>query len=177
MNRHSSVRILSIDVRRNRFGYVLFEGPERLLDWGASAVSPKLGRRAAVEAALKRVAPLLRRCHPAAAVVKRPRRTKKGPSATSGPMLGVVQGEAVKLNIPMYFVTWQEVLDAFRVFPAHNKDNIAETLARIFPELIDKLPPRRGKWGTERPRMVIFDALAAGFTYWQRSGTQPPPPE
>jgi hypothetical protein len=177
MNHHSNLRILAIDVRRNRFGYVLFEGPKRLLDWGANAVSPKLDRRAAVEVAQRRVAPLLRRCQPMAAVVKRPRRTKKGQSATPGPMLGVILCEALMLQIPVYFVTRQEILEVFRIFRSHSKDDIAEVLVRIFPELIVRLPPRRGKWGTERPRMVIFDALAAGFTYWQHNGASFPPPE
>ena len=177
MNHSSDPRILAIDVRRNRFGYVLFEGPKRLLDWGASAVSPKLSRRAAAEAARKRVAPLLRRCHPAAVVVKRPRRTRKGVSSTPGPMLGAILREAVILHIPVYFVTREEIISAFRIFRGRSKDDIAEILVGIFPELIDRLPPRRGRWGTERPRMVLFDALAAGFTYWQQNGTQFPPPE
>ena len=34
--RHSqTARILAIEARRSRFGYALFEGPKRLLDWGA----------------------------------------------------------------------------------------------------------------------------------------------
>ena len=31
MKPHSDPRILAIDVRRNRFGYALFEGPKHLL--------------------------------------------------------------------------------------------------------------------------------------------------
>ena len=177
MNHHSDPRILAIEVRRNRFGYVLFEGPTRLLDWGASAVSPKLGRRAALQAARKRVTPLFRRCLPAAAIVKRPRHTKTGKSSTTGPILGIVLREAATLQIPVHFVSRKEKLHAFRAFRAHSKDDVAENLARMFPELDAKLPPRRGKWGTERPRMVIFDALASGVTYWERNGAQFPPPE
>lgn len=177
MSLQSGPRILAIDVRRNRFGYVLFEGPKRLLDWGASAVSPKLGRRTAMEAARKRVAPLFRRCHPMAAVVKEPRRTKTGRSSTPGPILGTILREAVMLHIPVYFASRQEILDAFQIFRGRSKDDIAEILVRAFPELNARLPPRRGKWRAERPRMVIFDALAAGFTYWQRNGTRFLPPE
>jgi len=177
MNHYSHLRILAIDVRRSRFGYVVFEGPKRLLDWGASSVPPQLSGRAAFEAARRRVAPVLRRCHPTVAVVKRPRRTKTGRSSTPGPILGTILREAAALKLRVCFVSLKEILEAFRGFHGHNKDDIAEILAKSFPELMARLPPRRGKWGTERPRMVIFDALAAGFTYWQREALQSAPPE
>ena len=92
-------------------------------------------------------------------------------------MLKAILREAAALHLSVYFVNRKEILEAFRIFHGRSKDDIAENLVRIFPELIVKLPPRRGKWGTERPRMVIFDAIAAGFAYWQRNGTQFPPPE
>lgn len=169
MNHLPDSRVLAIDVRRNRFGYALLEGPKRLLDWGASAVPPALSHRAALKAAQKRVSALFRRCHPTVAVVKRPRRTKTGRSSTPGPILGTVLREAASLRIPVHFVSRNEMLATFRVARAHSKDDIAEILANDFSELASRLPPRRGKWGTERPRMVIFDALAAGITYWEQS--------
>lgn len=177
MNHDPAFRILAMDVRRNRFGYVLFEGPEHLLDWGASSVSPALKGRSALKAARRRIGPLLRRCHPMLAVVKRTRRTKTGRSSTPGPILKTVLHEAAVFHVPVRFVSLQKILDAFREFHCRNKDDIAEILAKFFPELAARLPPRRGKWGTERPRMAIFDALAAGFTYWHSDDVQIPPPE
>lgn len=177
MTHRSELRILAIDARRTRFGYVLFEGSKRMLDWGASSVSPQLSGRTALGAARKRIAPLLLRCRPAVAVVKRSRRTKTGKSSTPGPILRTILREAAALKLPVRIVSLDEIFDVFREMHAHNKDDIAEILIERFPELSAKLPPRRGKWGTEHPRMVIFDALSAGVTYWHREGVECPPPE
>lgn len=174
MNRQPLARILAIDVRRTRFGYVLFEGPNRLLDWGASSVSPKLQGRAALETARKRIVPLLGRCHPMVIVIKRPRRTKTGKSSTQGPILRTIIQEAVILKLSVSFVRLKEIFELFRGFHCRNKDDISEILAERFPELMARLPRRRGKWGVERPGMVIFDAVAAGVTYWQRDDLQTP---
>lgn len=173
MNCQSLTRVLAVDVRRTRFGYALLEGPKRLLDWGASAVSPKLRGRTALETARRRIAPILRRCHPTAVVIKRPRQTRTGRSSTPGPVLRAILRETAALRLSVTLVTSNEIFGVFSEFRCRNKDDIAEVLVQHFPELMARLPPRRGKWGTERARMVIFDALAAGVTYWERN----PPPE
>lgn len=165
---HGGGRVLAINVRRTRFGYVLLEGPQRLIDWGTCSVSPKLSGREAFETARRRIIPLLERCSPTVAVVKPPRRTKSGGSSTPGPILRTVLREAAALKLPVRVVTLDDINETFRTMYAHNKDDVARVLVELFPELTARLPPRRGKWGVERPRMMIFDALAAGFTYWQQ---------
>jgi hypothetical protein len=50
-------------------------------------------------------------------------------------------------------------------------------LGQMFPELLWKLPAKRTVGNSEHPRMVVFDAISVGFTYWQLNGTQVPPPE
>jgi hypothetical protein len=168
-------RILAIDVRRSRFGYALFEGPTCLLEWGAGMVSLSLGRRAAAKAARRRIAPLLLRYRPSALIVRRARHTIAGKSSAHGPLLSAVLRTCMELRLPVHLVSFKDVLEAFQTEHCRNKDDIAEVLARTFPEIAVRLPPRRGKWGTERPRMVIFDALAAGVTYWRRISTEFPP--
>ena len=47
-------------------------------------------------------------------------------------------------------------------------------VARMFPELLWKLPPKRKIWESEHPIMTMFDAIAMGFAYWQRDGGRDP---
>lgn len=169
--------MLAIDVRRNRFAYAMFERPTRLIDWGASAVSPHLANRRARIAMRMRVLSVLRRSHPAMVVVKRPRRTRTGMTRTLGLALRTILNEAAMQRIPVSIITRKEIQMAFRARRAQTKEDIALVLVGIFPELAPRLPVRRGKWRSESHRMIIFDAVAAGIAYMQQIGGQSPPPE
>jgi len=177
MTHSQTARILAIEARRSRFGYALFEGPKRLLDWGASTVPSELTGHLATKAAKKRIASSLRRCHPAAVVVKRPRKMKTVKGIEQGPIFEAIAREAALLRIPVYFISRAEVQEAFRMFRGNTKEQIAEILVGIFPELFSRLPPKRKKWQPENRGMIVFDAVAIGFAHWQRNGSQSPPPE
>lgn len=178
MNHEPAQRIVAIEARRSRFGYAVFEGPSKLLDWGASTVPSHFSDRAASAVARNRVLGALRRCHPEAAVVKRPRVTKTGKSAAAGPIFRAILREAAGMGMPINILTRTDIGEAFRSSGARKKDDIAEILVEIFPELLPRLPHRRSnKWKPEWRGMVVFDAIAVGFAYWQRNGTiQVPPP-
>ena len=93
------------------------------------------------------------------------------------PIFKAIAREAALLRIPVYFISRAEVQEAFRMFRGNTKEQIAEVLVGIFPELVSRLPPKRKKWQPEYRGMIVFDAAANGFAHWQRNGTQTPPPE
>jgi hypothetical protein len=169
--------LLAIEARRSRLGYALFEGPKRLLDWGSSMLPSHLSSSAAVEAARKRAASVLRRRAPAALVLTRPRRTKTGPNVDAGPVFWSVLEEARALAIPFHFLSREEIRAEFCTFRARSKEEIAWTLTTIFPEIISRLPLKRTKWQAEKRGMVVFDAIAVGLAYWMRHGAGPLQPE
>ena len=177
MTHSQTARILAIEARRSRFGYALFEGPRRLLDWGASTVPSELTGHSATKAARKRIASALRRCHPTAAVVKRSRKMKTVKGIAPGPIFKAIAREAALLRIPVYFISRAEVHEAFSMFRGNTKEQIAEVLVGIFPELVSRLPPKRKKWQPEDRGMIVFDAVANGFAHWQRDETQFSSPE
>jgi hypothetical protein len=177
MTQPETLHILAIEARRSRFGYALFEGPKRLLDWGGSAIPSELTGKAATEAARKRITSAFRRCHPVAAVVRRPRKMRNEKGVTLGPIWRTIVTEATALSIPVYSVSRGDVHDAFGIIQGNTKEQIAEFLVGIFPELLTRLPPKRKKWQPEFRGMIIFDAVAVGLAYWRRHGTQFPPPE
>jgi len=41
MRSKSLTRVLALDLHPRRFGYVVLEGPERLLDWGVRSIAAK----------------------------------------------------------------------------------------------------------------------------------------
>lgn len=169
--------VLAVEARRNRFAYALFECGARLIDWGASAVSPRLANRMAKDVMTMRVSSMLRRSHPAAVVVSQPRKTRSNKSKTLGLALRTIFSEAELRQIPVCTMSREEVKEAFRAHGAITKDDIAWVLVGYFPELLTRLPVRRGKYRSESHRMIIFDAIATGIAYLQQHGATISPPE
>ena len=165
-------RILAIDLRTMQFGYAVFEGPKQLLDWGRCTY---LGGDAGPEVAAKRFAELLWLFHPAAVVIQKERRTGVRNDSEMASILSAIRRKADDRSVPMCFVTPEQIKAAFRMFRARTKDEITQVLASVFPELFWKIPPKRRTWKREHPRMMVFDAIAAGFTHWQRNGSRTPP--
>jgi hypothetical protein len=143
-----------------------------LLDWGRCTY-PR--GDAGPELAAKRFTELLRLFHPAAVVIQKERRTGVRNTSEMASILSAMRREANARSVPICFVTPEQIKAAFQIFRARTKDEIAYVLASIFPELLWKIPPKRKMWKREHPRMMMFDAIAAGFTYWQRNGARAPP--
>lgn len=168
-------RVLAIDLRPQQFGYAVFEGDVRLLDWGATYYRP--GGSAGAAMAGRRVAELLRVFAPSAIVVREVHRDVTRNSFGVQPILKVIRRTASAASIPVSLIARNEVREAFRIFRAKNKYEIACRLAVIYPELFWKLPPERKFYESEHPRMTIFDAVATGFTYRRRNVAESPPPD
>ena len=170
-NSHDS-RILALDLRTRQFGYAVFEGPKQLLDWGRRAYP---GGDSGANLAGSRVAELLRMSHPSVVVVQKERRTGVHNASEMALIVNAIRREAADRSTPICYVTPENIKAAFRISKVKTKDERAYTLAHIFPELLWKIPPKRKTWKREHPRMMVFDAIAAGFAYWQRNGTHSPP--
>jgi D-alanyl-D-alanine carboxypeptidase len=168
-------RILAIALRSRRFGFAVFEGPTRLLNWGM--VFYPLNDRAQRAAASKRVASLLTLFAPLVIVVGRARLLNVRKDSGVSPILRSIRREASSRLIPVRLMKRTTVKDVFHVLHAKSKHEIASMLAEMFPELRCKLPPKRRLWDNEHPIMTMFDAVALGFAYWQRDGERDPTPD
>jgi hypothetical protein len=165
-------RILALDVHPSHFGYVIFEGPKELLDWGVRSF--RGGVNAVRVPPAEKFGVLLDDFTPSAIVVeKRISRTRKLYAK-----IAAVLREAKKRHIPVRWVTHRMVK---RAFAGHdrNKDEIAAVLGERFPELAARVPPRRKIWMSEDYRMCIFDAAALAVAYFDRLARRscPVPPE
>jgi hypothetical protein len=166
-------RLLAIDLRVQRFGYAVFEGPKRLLDWGAK--SYPLGA-AGAETAAKRVADLLELFCPSVVVIRKDHRTGLQDESGIALILRSIRHEAAMRAVPVRLIAPEGIKASFRIFNAKTKHEIAAMLATVFPELFWKLPPKRKVWQNEHFRMIVFDAISVGFAYWQRNGMVMLPP-
>jgi len=161
-------RVLALDVRPRSFGYALFEGPERLLDWGArsfrkgvNAVRIPLGEK--IEA-------LVDECDPTVVVAKEAQMRKKINSGKRRRMLGVIAGKAANRGIPVRVLGRTAVRNASNGL--QTKHQVASALAERFAELAPILPPKRKPWQSEDYRTSIFDAAALGAAYFARCAKQ-----
>ena len=159
-------RILAIALRSRRFGFAVFEGPIRLLNWGM--VFYPLNNGVQQKAASKRVASLLTLSVPSVVVVGQTRLLNVSDGSGVRPILRSIRREASSRLIPVCLMKKTEVGEVFRLVHAESKHEIASMLAQMFPELLCKLPPERKIWESEHPIMTMFDAVALGFAYWQQ---------
>jgi hypothetical protein len=158
----SEKRVLALDVHPRSFGFVVFEGPNRILDWGIKSFRP--GVNAVKIPAAKKLLALLDEFTPSAIVI---RKREIGGISRKTRMLATIERQARSRRIPVKFITRRDVNRAFVGFES-NKYEVASALAKQFPALSSKLPPKRKCWQSEDYRMGIFDAAAVGVAYFTR---------
>jgi hypothetical protein len=126
--------------------------------------------------ASKRLAVLLESFAPSAIVIKRERWDRAQTSPHIRSLVEVVTRVASAHSVSICLIRDDDVRQTFRNMGCETRDEIAAGLARIFPELHWKLPPKRRPWQSEHPRMAIFDAVALGLAYWQHQSYKLPAP-
>ena len=144
------LRVLSIEVTHRGFAFVVLEGPERLIDWNARDIE---GNTSSFLFALDGV---IDRYRPDVLVLEEPAGSRKRKEAKR-------------------WLAWSEQLADERslrslALPAlgRSKDQIAEELASLFPELAPRLPKPRKPWNGEVRGIAKFVALERGL----RASTQ-----
>jgi hypothetical protein len=158
----SNVRVLAVDPTTKGFGFVIFEGPERLIDWGVAYVG-----RDKKAGALLRVTALLRRYDPDILVIEdhASRACRRRDRARD--LLRAISHLASAHSIVMHRVSMRSVRAIFSAVGVTTKYQIAAALASRYPELAPFLPRRRKPWMSEDDRMGIFDAAAFAIAYFE----------
>ena len=141
----------------------MFEGPNRLLDWGIKSFRP--GVNAVKIPAAKKLLVLLDEFTPSAIVIRK-REVRR--STTKTKMLTAIESQSRRRRIPVRFISRGDVNRAFVGFES-NKYEVASALAKQFPALASRLPPKHKIWQSEDYRMGIFDAAAVGVAYFTQN--------
>jgi hypothetical protein len=158
-NQNSDKRVLALNVHPRSFGFVVFHGPNIMFDLGIKSF--RRGANAVKIPAAKKLLALLDEFTPSAIVIRKPemRRNAK--------MLSMIERQARSRRIPIRFLSREDMNRAFIGFES-NKYEVASALAKQFPTLDSRLPPKRKCWENEHYRMGIFDAAAVGVAYFTR---------
>ncbi len=157
-------RVLAIDPTHRGFGYVIFEGPDFLIDWGV-----RHGEGPKNKASTAAAAELIARYHPrimvledvAAKGCRRRRRLRELVDALDH--YGRERGLTVR-RIPQTAVKKTLLRSGIR-----NKNQMERFVAERFPELARYLPPERKPWMSEDLKMAIFDAAAFALAFFLAS--------
>lgn len=150
-------KVFALDLHPLSFGYVLFEGPDELGDWGIKSFRHGVN---AVKVPLNvKLELLLDGCGPDSVVIKEPR------TAALKKLARTITALAERHGIPVQIISGASVRKAFPD-ETHNKYQIASVIAMRYPELSPRLGVRRKLWQPEKYSMSIFDAAAIGIAYF-----------
>ena len=156
--------LLALDVRAQKLGFVVFDGPTKLLDWGIRVYGcPKQRARRAVE---KRIIPLLESHMPSALVIRRVHIHSPKTARKMRRIIKTIRKEARRRSISVNVLSAAVVKKFFARSGLQTKYEIASTLAEWFEELAWNLPNRKKAWQSERFSMAIFDAVATGVAFF-----------
>jgi hypothetical protein len=153
-------RVLALDIRPHRFGFVVLEGPTMLLDCGVKSFHSR--PRPTKIPPSQKILTLLNDFFPSVIVVRDRER-----HVDTARILETVRRQAKQRRFTLKFISRKMIVKAFAV-TGKNKHEVASVLAEQFLTLLSKLPPRRKCWQSEDYRMSMFDAAAAGVAYFRR---------
>lgn len=158
--------VLSMYPTPRGFSFVLFEAPERPVDWGTKNISgPKKNKHT-----LETVKEIIAQYDPDVIVIENT--TEKGTRRSSRirRLYTSIARHATKRRIGVERYSRRMVREAFAPAGAFTKYEIAKAIARRIPAFTHRLPRLRKLWMSEDPRQGLFDALALGLVYYNKCG-------
>lgn len=156
--------MLALDVRSRKVGFVVFEGPDNLLDWGVKSYAPQYGPLEVTVS--KKIGNVLKLVLPSAIVLRIPSERLVRKNGRIKVVVNTLRKEVRRRSVSLRFLGRQRVKKFFMGRGVTTKHGIASLLAERFPDLAWKLPPKRKPWQSEAYSMTIFDAAAAGVAHF-----------
>jgi hypothetical protein len=163
-------RLLALAIRSSKMGFVVFEGPTQLLDWGVRRFGAKEGSLRST--ALSRIEVLLRIHNPSTVVVCDRTYCSAAANRRLATIMSAVRAETKRHSARFKILSTRQVQRHFALRGYVTKHGIATDLSSRFEELSWKLPTRRKPYEGEAPAMVIFDAAANGLVFYGRPARQ-----
>jgi hypothetical protein len=141
------------------FGYAVFEGELRVVDWGI-----KTARKRKHETTVKNASELLRHFSPVHLILPARELAVQGSQRIQRISVEIAR-LANGLDIHVHWYTRADIKSCFARHGAESKDGIVSVIARMLPEFQQHVPPRRRIWMSEDYRMGLFDAVALAMTH------------
>lgn len=165
LRRSSGPLVLAIAPVRRGFGYAVFDGVQKLIDWGLYENKENNSREC-----LKRVRTLITWYLPDVLVLPNLARQKPKRAPRVIKLIQSIRaaGKRRELNTKRY--SRAQVRSTFAGAGARSRYQIAQAIVVQVPDLELWLPPKRAIWKPENPHMGPFDAAALAFTYFHLVG-------
>ena len=152
--------VLAVAPSSTGFGYALFEGGDRLIDWGARRVAGNKNAQCVLH-----VATLIQLYRPRVILLEDPhaRGARRWPRIKT--LLDMLQALAKEKRIRCIRYARVRVAGHFNGPKRPTKERVAREIVRLYPELGPFLPPKRRIWETEDPRLAIFVAVSYALVF------------
>ncbi len=158
-------RVLGFHPTARGFGWVVFEGPFRPIDWGL--VSARKDKNATC---LKRLDGLLRRFAPEVLVLEAYDRETSRRARRIARLGASVRRIADACGVETVVYHRSQIREAFAETGAKTRREIAEAVARHLDAFRHRLPPPRKPWDSEDAREALFAAAAVVLTHQRLGG-------
>lgn len=152
---------LAIAPAHSGFGYVMFENPDLIMDWGVKQAHLNRQRDWLLNARV-----LMHMLQPSVLVIEDVHHKSSRRSERVRALINKLAELAQSQKIKVVRRARSDMLAAFYRMGAESKDEIAEAVAKLVPELAPRLPPRRKVWQSEHHSMAIFEAAALALTHF-----------
>jgi Holliday junction resolvasome RuvABC endonuclease subunit len=161
---HSSASGLALAIHPTSrgFGWVLFEGPLRPVDFGI--VSAKVNRSAQC---MTRFEEILDRYQPTALILEKYGAKDSKRSERIRILAQSMRGFAGNRDMDTLVYSRAEVASAVTGRPKASRHAVALAAAEQLPTLDHRLPNARMLWQSEDNRQCLFDAAALGITHYK----------
>ena len=155
---------LAIAPTSHGFGYVLFENPHTVIDWGVKEVRANKLRDCLLKARV-----LMHMVQASVLVIEDVHDSSSRRSKRIRVLVEKLAELATQRGMTVVRCSRIDVLTVFGKMGAHNKDEIAAAVVKLVPELAPRLPPRRRIWESEHYSMGMFEAAALALTVFHNS--------
>jgi hypothetical protein len=151
-------RVLALDLHPRRFGYVVVESPDKLLDWGVRSYRRKGG---STDALIRRLGSLLELWRPSVLVINGTRQISPRTKLLRERFLKGAAAEAMNHRVCIRILKRQPANEQAARQPKYEG---ALAVVQRFPVLAHRMSPKRKPWESEHYSMSIFEALAGAMT-------------
>lgn len=174
---NSPTRVLALDIRARRLGYVVLEGPESILDFGVRSVAPSSRAADHPAVAARKAVRLALYFRPDMVLVRGNGRRSRRNRVAARDAFAAICADLHALNVEVRIIREGRIVRHFRSSGCTDRYRMAELLASRHPVLAWHLPPKRKPWQSEQAIFMVFDAATLAAVHFDDEKAREERPE
>lgn len=162
--------VLALHPQSRGYAFALFDGPERLIDWGVREIRSSVKHRN-VRTMLD-VEYLLERLQPDCVVVEEFEGDDSRRAERIRNLCRNILHAAIARGMEAEQIRKEDVVRAFADTGATTRYEVAQVIARVIPALSFRLPAKRRAWEGEPASMGVFAATALALAFYRNETSE-----